>query len=137
MRELVLLMDHPFSCTLRAVSKGMHLTVESLIEEAEKRKTSKTIFINGYMRTAFLHYSAMRNKFGKTPLFVAVKRGHIETARVLVSHGLVTAYDPLNTMRIAIKTKNERMVRYLLDESKQAKVDIETLGISFLLLRPA
>lgn len=107
----------------------MHVLVNAIIEEAEARKSTKTIFLNGYTRNAFLHYSAMRNRFGKTPLFEAVKNGHMEVAQLLVQHELVTSYDPLNAMRIAIKRGNEDMVRFLIGESKQAHVNIETLGL--------
>ncbi|ELR11169.1 ankyrin 2,3/unc44, putative [Acanthamoeba castellanii str. Neff] len=110
-----------------AVSKGLYVIVDAVVEEALARKSTKTIFINGYQRNAFLHYSAMRNKFGKTPLFEAVKHGHMEVARALVRHEIVTAYDGLNTMRIAIKKGDEDMVRYLIGEAKLAHVNIETL----------
>lgn len=115
----------------RAVQKGMHIIVEAAIAEALERKTTKSIFINGYNRSAFLHYSAMRNRFGKTPLFEAVKRGYMEVARLLVKHDIVTSFDPLNTMRIAIKKSNEEMVSFLIGEGKQADVNIETLGTYF------
>jgi hypothetical protein len=110
------------------VSKGLHVIVNGVVDEALERKSTKSIFINGYQRNAFLHYSAMRNKFGKTPLFEAVKNGHMDVARALVKHEIVTAYDGLNTMRIAIKRGNEDMVRYLIGESKLASVNMATLG---------
>lgn len=71
----------------------------------------------------------MRSRFGRTPLFQAIKFGHIEVARLLVKHEITTAFDPLNTMRIAIKRNHEDLVHFLLHEVKLVEVNIETPGM--------